>query len=64
MSEIMILAKAVLQIFGLNNINLVIEIIYIQKYTLSCKTGSDSKRNAYKKVISCKFCEEYTVKIL
>ena len=39
--------------FGLNNIYLVIEIIHIQKYTLSCKTGSDSKRNAYMKVISC-----------
>ena len=26
---------------------------HIQKYTLSCKTGSDSKCNAYMKVISC-----------
>ena len=31
---------------GLNNIYLVIEI-HVQKYTLSCKTGTDSKRNAY-----------------
>ena len=37
---------------GLNNICLVIEIIHIQKYTLSCKAGSDSKRCAYMKVIS------------
>ena len=32
---------------GLNNIYSVIEIIHTQKYTLSCKTGSDSKLNAY-----------------
>ena len=50
--------------FGLNNIYLVTEIILIQKYTLSCKTGSDSNRNVYMKVISCKLCESYTVKIM
>ena len=47
---------------GLNNIYSVIEIIRIQKYTLSCKTGSDKKRNAYMPVISCKFRERYNVK--
>ena len=29
--------------------------IHIQKSTLSCKTGSDSKHDAYMKVISCNF---------
>ena len=37
---------------SVNHIYSVIEIIRIQRYTMSCETGSDSKRYAYMKVIS------------
>ena len=43
----------VLNIFGFNNILFGNEHTLVSIYTISCETGSDSKRKAYIKAISC-----------
>ena len=39
-------------------------LFYTTVYIVLYKTDPDSRRNAYMKVISCKFCERNTVKMM